>query len=67
MLVETYPVVIDVEPVWPSKTDVQLNRFVIEWEMKERLYKEGLHPSRSLLSGGAAGGWEDVSCKMAGL
>ncbi|MCU6670802.1 AAA family ATPase [Enterobacteriaceae bacterium H4N4] len=63
LLVETYPVVIDVEPVWPSKTDVQLNRFVIEWEMKERLYKEGLHPSRSLLMGGPPGVGKTLAAK----
>lgn len=63
LLVETYPVVIDVEPVWPSKTDLQLNRFVVEWEMKERLYKEGLHPSRSLLMGGPPGVGKTLAAK----
>lgn len=63
LLVETYPVVIDIEPVWPSKTDVQLNRFVVEWEMKERLYKEGLHPSRSLLMGGPPGVGKTLAAK----
>lgn len=63
LLVETYPVVIDVEPVWPNKTDVQLNRFVVEWEMKERLYKEGLHPSRSLLMGGPPGVGKTLAAK----
>lgn len=63
LLVETYPVVIDVEPVWPSKTDVQLNRFVVEWEMKERLHREGLHPSRSLLMGGPPGVGKTLAAK----
>ncbi|MFU8620872.1 AAA family ATPase [Escherichia coli] len=63
LLVETYPVVIDVEPVWPTKTDVQLNRFVAEWEMKERLYKEGLHPSKSLLMGGPPGVGKTLAAK----
>lgn len=63
LLVETYPVVIDVEPVWPSKTDVQLNRFVTEWQMKERLYQEGLHPSRSLLMGGPPGVGKTLAAK----
>ncbi|GKX63077.1 ATPase AAA [Pragia fontium] len=63
LLVETYPVVIEVEPVWPSKTDVQLHRFVAEWEMKERLYKEGLHPSRSLLMGGPPGVGKTLAAK----
>jgi hypothetical protein len=62
LLVETYPVVIDVEPVWPSKTDVQLNRFVIEWEMKERLIKRGF-TFQSLLMGGPPGVGKTLAAK----
>ncbi|BEM57464.1 MULTISPECIES: AAA family ATPase [Serratia] len=63
LLVETYPVVMDVEPVWPSKTAISLNRFVSEWEMKERLHKEGLNPSRSLLMGGPPGVGKTLAAK----
>lgn len=63
LLIETYPVILDVEPVWPTSTTLALNRFVIEWEMKELLHKEGLHPSRSLLMGGPPGVGKTLAAK----
>lgn len=63
LLVETYPVLVDIEPVWSEKTDTQLNRFIVEWEMEERLRSEGLYPSRSILMGGPPGVGKTLAAK----
>ncbi|MCO6507673.1 MAG: ATP-binding protein [Snodgrassella sp.] len=63
LLVETYPVQINVEPIWSEETYQQLNRFVAEWHKKELLYKEGLNPSISLLMAGPPGVGKTLAAK----
>ena len=63
LLIETYPVQINVEPVWSDETFQQLNRFVMEWKKKEILCKFGLNPSRSLLMEGPPGVGKTLAAK----
>lgn len=63
LLLEAYPVEMTIDPVWPHNTEKQLNRFVAEWEMKERLHQEGLSPSGSLLMGGPPGVGKTLAAK----
>lgn len=63
LLVETYPVIIDTDPLWPSNITTSLSRFISEWDKKEQLMDNGLYPSRSLLMGGPPGVGKTLAAK----
>lgn len=63
LLVETYPVIIDTNPLWTSNITTSLSRFITEWDKKEQLMDNGLYPSRSLLMGGPPGVGKTLAAK----
>lgn len=63
LLVETYPVIIDTDPLWPNTITTSLSRFIAEWDKKEQLMDNGLYPSRSLLMGGPPGVGKTLAAK----
>ncbi|EPK9868968.1 AAA family ATPase [Serratia marcescens] len=63
LLVETYPVHLSVDPLWPEHIVTSLSRFVSEWEKRKQLLDNGLLPSRSLLMDGPPGVGKTLAAK----
>ncbi|UPK79989.1 ATP-binding protein [Proteus vulgaris] len=63
LLVESYPVQISIDPLWPEHISTSLVRFISEWEKKEQLLENGLLPSRSLLMDGPPGVGKTLAAK----
>ncbi|KFK93355.1 MULTISPECIES: AAA family ATPase [unclassified Serratia (in: enterobacteria)] len=63
LLVETYPVHLSVDPLWPEHIVTSLTRFVSEWEKRKKLLDNGLLPSRSLLMDGPPGVGKTLAAK----
>ena len=63
LLVETYPVHLSVEPLWPEHILTALTRFVSEWDKREQLLENNLLPSRSLLMDGPPGVGKTLAAK----
>ena len=63
LLIETYPVVMTAQPLWHKDILISLNRFVGEWEKRDRLIEAGLIPSRSLLMDGPPGVGKTLAAK----
>lgn len=63
LLVETYPVQVSVDPLWPAYISTSLVRFISEWDKKEQLLENGLLPSRSLLMDGPPGVGKTLAAK----
>lgn len=63
LLVETYPVIIDTDPLWPDNITTSLSRFIAEWDKRDQLMDNGLYPSRSLLMGGPPGVGKTLAAK----
>lgn len=63
LLVETYPVQVSIDPLWPEYISTSLVRFISEWEKREQLLENGLLPSRSLLMDGPPGVGKTLAAK----
>ena len=63
LLVEEFPVVLDIDPVWPDLIAKSLNRVVLEWAEQDALRKLSLSPVRSVLCSGPPGVGKTLAAK----
>lgn len=63
LLIETYPVIIEREPVWEHSLEEPLRFFIEERHRADELLDAGLMPSRSLLMGGPPGVGKTLAAK----